>query len=104
MKFFSIFCHTIRTHTCRQPHALAGPTVNFSSLEKEKTKKEENGGRMRESPHYDHIFKSPSQKLEDRHFCRGDTVQRSIDCTDRVKGGLEEGKKIPPPPRCIVVF
>jgi hypothetical protein len=44
MKFFSIFCHTITTHTCREPHALASPTVNFSSLD-EKTKKEEDENR-----------------------------------------------------------
>jgi hypothetical protein len=33
MKFLSIFCHTITTHTYREPHALASPTVNFSSLD-----------------------------------------------------------------------
>ena len=32
MKFLSIFYHTITTHTHREPHALATPTVNFSSL------------------------------------------------------------------------
>jgi hypothetical protein len=75
MKFSSIFCHTITTHTYRQPHALAGPAVNFFSLEKERTKKEESCERTR-VPFYVHIFKSPSQKPEDRHFCCCDTVSR----------------------------
>jgi hypothetical protein len=99
MKFFSIFCHTITTHTCREPHALASPTVNSSSLEKEGQNEERRGRPTSEKvPFYVPFPKATRQS----YVSYGDTVQRSIDCTDRKK----EGKSIPSPPphRCIVVF
>lgn len=73
MKFFSIFCHTITTLAQSTPHALAGPTVNFSSLRKKEEwekKRKMPLGRERE------VWFLSSSPLEDRHFYRGDSVQR----------------------------
>jgi len=90
MKFLSIFCHTISTHTYRQPHALPSPTVNFSSLdEKTEERRRIRKTDARERP----ILRSPIRSLEDRHFCRRDTVQASIDVVAEWRG---RGPPLPP--------
>jgi hypothetical protein len=100
MKFLSIFYHTITTHTHREPHALATPTVNFSSLgektgERRRIRKPDARARerYRERERGAHSM-FPIRSLEDRHFFRRDTVQTAIDVETGRKG---RGLPYPPP-------